>query len=130
MRHSSAREGQVEPFAALAAVVVVAFALAAYAGAFESAVPSPLERTVADPAADQVERAVTVGGVVDPDRIAGVNRSGPRGYRTNVTLDYGGNRVTTGPAAPNTTELARRHVSVGLNPGVVVPGRLEVRVWT
>lgn len=129
MRHWSAREGQVEPLAALAAVAVVALALAAYAGAFEASVPGTADRNVAEDAADRVERAVTVGGVVrrsrlTPERIAPV---GPEGYHVNVTLDGPLWTSHAGPTAPATADVASRRVSVRADG--VVPAQLEVRVW-
>ena len=155
MRRSSAREwrggrretdtpafgprAQTEPFAALAAVVVVALALSVWAGAFEGALPEPVDRDLAEPTADRVERALTEAGVVRPDRLvrsgtAGaasrpVNRSAPEGYRLNVTLVRDGTRRSVGPATPETADTAVRRVSIG-SPGSVSPGRLEVRVWT
>lgn len=130
MRRSSGPDAQVEPYAALAAVAVVALALAAYAGAFEASLPGPVDRNVAEPTADRVERAVTAGGVVDPDRVDHANWSGPDGYEVNVTLDVDGDRVETGPDAPPTADTATRRVSVFRGPGDVAPGLLEVRVWT
>jgi len=130
---------QTEPFAALAAVVVVALALSVWAGAFEERLPKPVDRDLAEPTADRVERALTVGGVVRTDRLTRnestgtasrfVNRSAPEGYRLNVTVVGNGGRQSVGPAAPSTAETATRRVSVG-SPGSVSPARLEVRVWT
>lgn len=130
MSHWSARKGQTEPFAALAAVAVVALALAVYAGAFEAALPGPVDRNVAQPAADDVERNLTVGGVVRPTRLDGVTAVGPDGYETNVTLASDGERWTDGPRAPETADTAVRRVSVFRGEGSAVPGRLEVTVWT
>lgn len=59
-RAATGRRGQLEPFAALAAVAVVALALAVFAGAFEASVPGPADRDVTEPTADRVERALTV----------------------------------------------------------------------
>lgn len=154
MRRSSAREdptgrrdsggsrvrsrAQTEPFAALAAVVVVALALSVWAGAFEGSLPEPVDRDLAEPTADRVERALTVGGIVRPERLTRnssgrapsrlVNRSAPESYRLNVTIVRDGGRQSVGPAAPSTTETATRRISAG-RPGSVSPARLEVRVW-
>lgn len=129
MRRSSAREAQVEPLAALAAVGVVALALATYAGAFEASLPEQAERSVAEDAADRVERAATVGGVARPSRLTAetLRRTGPEGYHVNATLVTDERTYRAGPAAPATADVARRRVSV--RTGAVVPGRLEVRVW-
>lgn len=155
MRRSSARDGipgprttgdqrvgprgQTEPFAALVAVVVVALALSVWAGAFEGSLPEPVDRDLAEPTADRVERALTVGGIARPNRLTRdgstgtasrfVNRSAPEGYRLNVTVVGDGGRQSVGPAAPSTAETATRRISVG-RPGSVSPARLEVRVWT
>lgn len=135
----SRSHAQTEPYAALAALVVVALALSVWAGAFESALPKPVDRDVAEPTADRVERALTEAGVVRPDRLTSdgsaggasraVTRSAPDGYRLNVSLVRDGNRRSVGPAAPSTADVATRRVSVG-RPGSVSPARLEVRVWT
>jgi hypothetical protein len=124
-----ADRAQTEPFAALAAVAVVALALSVFAGAFEGAIPAPADRNLAEPAADRVERHLTVGGVVRRDRLDDATAVGPEGYRTNVTLVVGDDRHHAGPVAPNETDTATRWVSVG-GDGDVDPGRLEVRVWT
>jgi hypothetical protein len=138
MRRSSARS-QTEPFAALVAVVVVALAFSVWAGAFEASLPEPVDRGAAESAADRVERALTVAGVVRPERLTGtgsddtpsplVNRSAPEGYRLNVTVVRDGGRLSVGPTAPATADTGARRVSVG-RPGSVAPARLEVRVWT
>ncbi|QLH77533.1 hypothetical protein HZS55_09590 [Halosimplex rubrum] len=130
MRRSSGREAQTEPLAAVVAVVVVALALALYAGAFETNLPGPVERNHAEAAADRVERALTVGGVARPDRLAAALDRGPDGYRVNATLAVGNRTERAGPTAPGTADTARRRVSVDTGPGRVEPGRLEVRVWT
>jgi hypothetical protein len=131
MRRSSARErGQTEPFAALVAVVVVALALSVWAGVFEASLPEPVDRDVAEPTADRVERALTVAGVVRPDRTGSLNSTGPEGYELNVTLTADDDRWSVGPATPPTADMATRRVSVSDDSGSVTPGRLEVRVWT
>lgn len=130
MRRSSARRAQTEPFAALVAVAVVALALATFAGVFEASVPAPVDRNLAEPAADSVERNLTAGGVVRPDYVENRTGRGPDGYDVNVTLEWGDGRETNGPTAPDTADVASRRVSVFLGDADVVPGRLEVRVWT
>ncbi|WP_415380819.1 hypothetical protein [Halosimplex sp. TS25] len=130
MRRSSARSGQTEPVAALVAVVVVALALALYAGAFEANFPGPVDRDHAEAAADRVERAVTVGGVARPGRLADALDRAPSGYEANATLTVGNVTEHAGPAAPSTGDSASRRVSVRVGGGRVAPGRLEVRVWT
>lgn len=127
---SGSGRAQTEPFAALVAVVVVGLALALYAGAFEQSLPKSVDRNAAEPAADRVERALTVGGVVRPGRLDGATAVGPEGYDLNVTVVVDGHRESVGPAPPGHSDNATRRVSVFRGPGTVVAGRLEVRVWT
>lgn len=124
------RRAQTEPFAALAAVAVVALALALWAGAFEASLPGPVDRNVAEPTADRVERTLTVAGVVKPGRMEGLNGTAPEGYRLNVTLTEGGDQWSFGPPAPKTADTATRRVGVYHGAGSVSAGRVEVRVWT
>jgi|GEM_PF-1291836 len=132
MRRSWAREGQIEPLAALAAVSVVALALATYAGAFAGSIPEEANRNEAQTAADRVERAVTVGGVVDRSLLStdAVEAAAPDGYHLNVTLVTRAGRVHAGPAAPATADGARRRVAARTDDAGATPGRLEVRVWS
>lgn len=129
MQRSSDR-GQTEPLAALVAVVVVAMALATYAGVFEASVPEPVERNHAQAAADRVERAVTAGGVAHRGRLSDAVERGPPGFTINATLTVGNATTAVGPTPPASADTARRRVSVRDSPGTVVPGRLEVRAWT
>ncbi|QPV63923.1 hypothetical protein I7X12_04635 [Halosimplex litoreum] len=130
MRRSSGREAQTEPLAAVVAVVVVALALSVYVGALEASLPGPVDRNHAETAADRIERALTVGGVARPDRLATALDRGPDGYRVNATLTVGDRTERVGPTSPEAVDTARRRVSVRIGPGRVEPGRLEVRVWT
>lgn len=129
MRRWSA-EGQTEPIAALVAVVVVALALALYAGAFEANLPGSVDRDHAAAAADPLERAITVGGVARTGRLSDALDRGPDGYAVNATLSFGNRTEAAGPVAPDTADTASRRVSVRTGAREVVPGRLEVRVWT
>lgn len=130
MPRSSAREGQIEPLAALAAVAVVGIAFAIYAGVLQSSLPGESQRNVAEDAADRVEATLSTGGVVRMERLEAGGAAGPDGYRLNVTLEVDGKETAAGPAAPETADLASRRVSVREGTGRVTPGRLEVRVWT
>ena len=130
MRRSSAREAQTEPVAALVAVVVVALALAVYAGAFEANLPGPLDRNHAEAAADRVERAVTTGGVARPGRLPDALDTRPSGYELNASLTVGNRTEHAGPTPPKTADTASRRLSVRTGPGHVSPGRLKVCVWT
>ncbi|WP_436927853.1 DUF7285 family protein [Halosimplex amylolyticum] len=126
----SANSGQTEPIAAVVAVFVVALALALYAGAFEASLPGPADRNHAEAAADRVERAVTVGGVAREGRLDAALDRAPGGFEANATLTVGDRTEHAGPTAPTTADVASRRVSVRIDAGRVIPGRLEVRVWT
>ncbi|MFB6304535.1 MAG: hypothetical protein ABEH47_05165 [Haloferacaceae archaeon] len=130
MSRSSARRGQVEPTAALVAVLAVGAGLSLYAGAVEDA-PLNDDRDVAPVALDSVRDAASTAGVLDPGELAGaVRRETPRGYRLNATLAAGGRRWTAGPPRPASgTDRASVRTSVGLGPGRVRPGQLRVVVW-
>lgn len=121
--------GQVEPLAAIFAVVIVGLALSLYAGVLDARLPGDGQRDVAAGALERVERAVAPAGVTIPTRLSRAPAAGPSGYATNVTLAAGGNRWTVGPPAPRTTSPEATAVSVRLAPATVRPGTLEVRVW-
>ncbi|MDZ5813374.1 hypothetical protein U4E84_18755, partial [Halorubrum sp. AD140] len=72
---STADRAAVEPTAALVAVVVVGLGLGLYAGAFADATPVD-DQSGARAALDRVEKTVTVGGVVDPNRMRRVEAPG------------------------------------------------------
>lgn len=125
MRRSSARAG-TEPLAALAAVFAVGVGLAAFAGA----VPVPEQTGSADPEAvlQEVRLAATTDGVLDPDDLD-AGTSVPAGWEVNVTLETSAGRRHVGPEPPERAERADRTVTVGLGPGALAPGHLEVAVW-
>ncbi|MFC7194298.1 hypothetical protein ACFQL4_05895 [Halosimplex aquaticum] len=129
MRPSSASRGQTEPVAALVAVVVVALALAVYAGAFEESAglcrPRPRggrrrPRRTGD----------NRGGVARPGRLGDALDRVPTGFEANATLTVGDRTEHAGSAAPTTADSASRRVSVRVGAGRVASGRLEVHVWT
>lgn len=122
--------GQVEPFAALAAVLAVGLAISLYAGVLAGADPGGSERTVAETALDRVSRHVSDGSVVAPDRIPQSPAVAPAGYEANVTLAVEGTEWRAGPTPPESADRASRRVTVRLAPGKVRPGRLTVVVWS
>jgi len=130
MSRWSERRGQIEPVAAIAAVLLVGAGLALYAGALDGRLGGRNDRAVADAALGTVERAVAPEGVVDPGRLCGIASAGPAGYRLNVTLEAPERRWQVGPAAPAGVANASERVSVRVSEGRVRPGRLVVRVWT
>ena len=127
MQHSSARRGQVEPLAALAAVFVIGLALTATAGTFAAAIPAT-DRDIADPAMQHVLATARTGSVLHPTRLSAV--SAPAGYRLNVTVVVGDRRWQAGPTPPDAAASETRTVPVRTGPNQVRPGRVRVEVWT
>ena len=130
MSRSSARRGQVEPTAALAATFAVVVGLGLYAGALTDAMPGQHDRDLAAPALERAHDALTPRSeVVVPTRVGDARDAGPSGFRTNVTVRTANQRFVAGPTAPPDAESAARSVGVRLGPGRVRPGTLRVEVW-
>ncbi|MFC6988060.1 hypothetical protein ACFQJD_03745 [Haloplanus sp. GCM10025708] len=129
MSRSSARRAQVEPTAALAAVLVVCAGVGLYADVLHGAMPES-DREIAPPTLARVYDTVAPDGVVAPSRLADGHDAGPAGYRRNLSVRAGGEQWGVGPTPPPTAEGASRLVSVRLGPARVVPGRLRVEVWS
>jgi hypothetical protein len=130
MSRSSARRGQVEPTAALAAVFGVVVGLGLYAGVLADATPADRERDLAGPAVERVhDRLAGDDGVAHPDRLSAATDAGPDGYRLNATLRVAALRWTVGPRPPPTADAATRRTSVRIAPGRIDPGVLRVEVW-
>lgn len=125
MERSSGR-AYVEPLAALASVFAVAVGLTVYAGALDEAL-GPTERSVAEPVLEELVRAASVDGVVDPDRLAAADP--PAGWTANVTLATPDGRWTRGPSPPASADRYRRQVAVRLGPGSIRPGQVTVVAW-
>lgn len=128
MRRSSGR-GQVEPLAALAAVLAVSAGIVVYAGLLDDAVPGNAEAETPSAILDRVHRTAQQTGVVAPDRLDAALAAVPDGWHANVTVTSGGRRWSRGPAPPEGADRARRRVSVRPAPGEVSPGQLRVVVW-
>ena len=122
--------GQVEPLAALAAVLAVGIALVLYADALSVASPSPTDPGVANATLDPVQDELSEGAVANPDRISSAAETGPAGHRVNVTLSAGDRSWSAGPTPPPETEEASRPTSVRVAAGRIEPGQLRVVVWT
>ncbi|MFB6160815.1 MAG: hypothetical protein ABEJ61_06520 [Haloferacaceae archaeon] len=130
MSRSSARRGQVEPTAALAATFAVVVGLGLYAGALADAMPGRHDRDLAAPALERVHDALTPrGAVVVPTRVGDARAAGPDGFRTNVTVRTAAGRFAAGPVAPPDADSESQSVGVRLGPGRVRPGTLRVVVW-
>jgi hypothetical protein len=120
----------VEPVAAVAAVLALCLAVAAYAAVTETALPG---RTASAPAgqvlADAADAASMEGDVVvSPDRLTGA--VAPTGYAASVELGTADRSWTAGAGdPPPRAASASRRVPVRVAPGDVRPGRLTVAVW-
>lgn len=130
MSRWSGRRGQVEPLAALVAVLAVGAALALYADVLLAAEPSPTGPGTADATLQRVATTVSDGAVALPARVPRAVDAGPAGRPVNVTLSAGDRTWTVGPTPPPDASNASRPASVRLRPGRVQPGRLRVVVWT
>lgn len=130
MRRSSSRgRGQAEPTVTLAAVLAIAFGLAAYAIVLGDAVPTQ-DRDFAEPTLVRAHDRLTPGGVADPSRLDLARDEAPAGYGANLTLATADRRWTVGPIAPPSADRASRSVGVRLGPGTVRPATLAVEVWS
>lgn len=124
---------QVEPTAALVAVIAVCLAISLYAGVLNGVLPSA-ERDLAPPALHRIADAASEHGVLLPADLTRAYRLRPAGYSVNVTL-IADRRWEYGPALPAektadaTADAASRLVSVRRGPGRIVPGTLRVEVW-
>ncbi|QKY16444.1 hypothetical protein [Halorubrum sp. CBA1229] len=131
-RDAAADRAAVEPLAALVAVLAVGAALGLYTVALDGATVDR-ERPAAEPTLDRIEREITVGGVVEPDRLRDVE-----GFRsaTTVTVIADGAtwRIESGTSAPepaavgdgSAAAVAERAVTVRVAPGRNVRGTLRV----
>lgn len=134
MSRSSGR-GQVEPTAALVALLAVCVGVSTYAATLEGAGYGS-DRDVADPTLDRVVDRLAAGGVADPTRRRRARHAGPAGYRLNVTVAAAGRRWHAGPTPPaganerHGIDTASRPLGVRLAPGRVRPGRVRVEVWS
>jgi hypothetical protein len=128
MRHSPDR-AQVEPLAALAAVLAVSAGLTIYAGVLDDTVPTAPESETPAAILDGVHRSLTVAGVSSPSRLDEAMATVPDGWHANVTLTAGGQQWQDGPAPPASAQRERRRVSVRLRPQRVEPGQIRVVVW-
>lgn len=127
MPPSSARRAQVEPLAALAAVVALGAGLALYGGALDAAVPTP-ESSVADATLERVLAGLRTGAVVVPGRV-GAALDAPKGHRVRVTVRAANESYSAGPPAPPDAESRARAVPVRVGTGRAAPGRVHVEVW-
>jgi len=128
MSRSSAR-GQVEPFAALAAVLALTAAFGVYAVAYAHV---PLGGDARRPARTALTRVATALGPLpaDPAVLATATRGVDPERSVNVTLRTARARWALGPRRPPTAAVASRSVPVRVGNRTVRPGRLTVAVWS
>lgn len=130
MSRSSGRRAQVEPVAAVVAVLALCLAIAAYGSVRGSVLPAADGPAPADQVlGDAVDAATPAGSVVaSPARLTG--GVAPVGYEVSIRLTAGDRAWTAGARnPPPAAASASRRVPVRLNPGEVQPGQLTVAVW-
>lgn len=129
---ASVRErGQVEPLAALAAVLAVVVGFGLYTGALHAAVPGPTDEELAPTVLDALVGTTSdPTGVVDPARLPAALATGPDRQLVNATLVAVGRRWAAGPPIPDdASDRARRRVAVDVGPNRTAVGSLRVVVW-
>ena len=128
MRRSSVR-GQVEPLAALAAVLAVSAGFVVYADTLDDAVPGQPDDETPTAILDSVHRSLQTTGVSAPGRLDMAMATVPGEWKANVTLAAGSERWRRGPSPPESADRVTRRVSVRLAPQRIEPGQLRVVVW-
>ncbi len=128
MSRSSARRGQVEPLAALAAVLAVGAALALYAGVVTDALPAS-DRDLAEPTLQQVRDTVSVQGVVVPRKLPAALATVPDGYAAHVAVVGSKRAWHVGPPPTPDADVASVPATVRTGPATVRPVTLRVEVW-
>lgn len=127
MRRSSARRAQLDPIPALVAVVVVGLGMSLYAGVLTEFIPTQQPKNP-EPTLQHLLSQVQTDGVVEPENVGRLERVGPPGYDTNVTLETADEQWTRGPPLSASAPTARERVSIRVAPGHIQPGWLTVRV--
>lgn len=142
--------GQVEPIAALLAVVVIAIALTMYGTALLEILPGQEERSVTDPTLRNVWEQIRDSGVYESGALSGPSavdrRVLPERYNVyiNVTrlrtdgslievdelvFDADPSEGTIVMDPPEAASVVSRPIPVRVSPGRVVGGTLHVAVW-
>lgn len=127
---ASGSRGQVEPLAAIAAVLAVGAGLALYAGAVDDVFGDDSDRETADIVLDRAIDALSDTAVVEPDRIDRMGDIAPAGWHLNVTVRARGVNRSVGPIPPPAAERTSERVGVRTGLGTIDPGRVRVVVWT
>jgi hypothetical protein len=130
MSRWSARRGQTEPLAALAAVLVLGLALGLYADVLAAVEPPQSRSPTAGASLQRVHDAVTDDGVAVPGRLDHATGVAPPGHDLNATLSAAGNTWTVGPVPPQDAPSASRQTPVRVDRWTAAAGHLRVVVWT
>jgi hypothetical protein len=128
---AATERAQVEPLAALAAVLAVTVGFGLYTGALQAAMPTPGDPDLAPTALDRIAGATSdATGVVDPRRLGEALTAAPDRHRLNATIVAAGRHWAVGPPLTGAaSDRARRRVAVDIGPNRTVVGRLRVVVW-
>lgn len=121
--------GQVEPLAALAAILAVGAALTIYGGVLSDIRDGGDDRETVEIALDNAADKLTVAGVAHPQRLSRTGEAAPDGWQINVTLRGDGTVRQVGPEPPPDAERASRPIGVRTGPGRVGAGELRVVLW-
>ncbi|GAA0293112.1 DUF7285 family protein [Halarchaeum salinum] len=128
MSRSSGR-AQVEPTAALAAVLALTVALGIYASAY-AIVPTGHESPTTPTTTALAALDDDIGpGPVDPMTLGSAVRALPVTGSLNATLRTPTRVWSVGPPRPRRADVASAPLPVRVEPGRVRPGRLTVAVW-
>lgn len=121
--------GQVEPLAALAAILAVGAALTIYGGVLADVRDEGDDRETVEIALDNAADKLTVAGVAHPQRLSRSIGAAPDGWQMNVTLRGDGTVRQVGPEPPSDAERASRPIGIRTEPGRVGAGELRVVLW-
>ncbi|GGM68343.1 hypothetical protein J2752_002086 [Halarchaeum rubridurum] len=128
MSRSSGR-AQVEPTAALAAVLALTIALGVYASAYAAVPTGHATPTTADDDALAALVADLGPGPADPATLRPAVRTLSHTGSLNATLRTPTRVWTVGPPRPRRADVAAAPLPVRVGPDRVRPGRLTVAVW-
>lgn len=130
MSHSSPHNAQVEPLAALAAVLAVTAVFGIATGVFADSLPDRSESPPTETTLSRVVHTLSAGSVLEPQRLDPRRLAGttPPGYRYHVTIRAGDRSWTIGPTPPSTAATAAEPVPVRVDDRVL-PGRIRVVIW-
>lgn len=129
MQRWSASRGQVEPLAALVAVMAVCAGITMYAGVAVEFTHQGEDRSVADPTLDRVSADFLTDGSIDPSEISDKSYLAPRDHKLAITVETPQRKWDCGKSAPSTAESASKPVSVQVDRGIIETGTLTVEVW-